>query len=155
MNKNKKIAIGVGLGLGAIGIIWLANRPAKGATPPPPPEGEPFSFTNVWGEKVTLTGAPAWQTGNIYATISNPADVQNTHIISVKWYYQDSGGQTTPRSIYSESITLEVGQSIDFVMLGNYFENGEWLAYFAIGSGQTHHLWLEDELGNRSDEVIL
>lgn len=140
----------------AEGLRFLAYKTTEDVailTPVPPVA--PFQFSSVSALRVVYTDAPAWATIVFHCTITNPnaqSATERIHVFINNWnkYYAKWSG---PMELGYFDLTLLPGESVVFTWDGN-------LANLQYGTGPmlsintTCHMWLQDDLGNKSSEGV-
>jgi len=118
-----------------------------------------FTFSNISVRSKECPVATAFQTPVFSGRVSNPGDVTATHTITL-WQHNYSytySKWSGPYALDSREITLVPGASSGFGYDGYYYdeERDVYDCEPYLSKRYKYTYWLEDELGNRSKEVII
>lgn len=120
----------------------------------------PFTFSNVSASMVTMQDAPAFNTIIYRCRVTNPGSSPATKRLNVmyksrRYKTYDSGWTDWWQTVYwSFDLTLNPGQSYDFVWNGNTYGQRDPDAYNGplVAMRTDVCMWLEDEEENKSEE---
>ncbi|MBA7641345.1 hypothetical protein ES703_49022 [subsurface metagenome] len=117
----------------------------------------PFSFSNLWVERVRCESATAWNTLNFGCTITNPTDRSITHTLTPMFRVGYKGGYSDPisREEYAVELTLSPGQSYNYYLPGNQPDRCTMLLGFSAGVPYGGCAFLRDENGNDSPQACV
>lgn len=157
---NRNILLGVGALAGLAGLFMLLKSKSS--------SGEDyFSFSTPVVNKIADTGASAYWTIDFSCTVTNNTQNIVTRTVNA-WYRLISGatgeiqtdpyigvaGETSPGRV---EVTLYPGESFTYQFNGNYYDPNDlkWYAWKVIPLNGTLTVWLQDDLGNKSEEITL